>query len=57
MMFRLTNSPAMFQMMINEIFVDLIAENKVCVYIDDILIYSADLVEHWQIMDMVLGQL
>ena len=46
MMFRLTNSPATFQMIMNKIFVDLIAENKVYVYIDDILIYSADLAEH-----------
>ena len=46
MMFGLTNSPATFQMMINKIFTDLIAENKVYVYIDDILIYSADLAEH-----------
>jgi hypothetical protein len=46
MMFGLTNSPAMFQTMMNKIFADLIAENKVYVYIDDILIYSADLAEH-----------
>ena len=41
----------------NEIFVDLIAENKVCVYIDDILIYSGDLAEHHWITDMVLQRL
>jgi hypothetical protein len=29
----------------------------VYVYIDDILIYSADLAEHWWIIDMVLEQL
>jgi hypothetical protein len=40
--------------MMNEIFMDLIAENKVCVYIDDILIYLVDLVEHHWIMNMVL---
>jgi hypothetical protein len=54
MMFRLTNFPAMFQTMMNKIFVGLIAENKVYVYIDNILIYLADLAEHQQIMDMVL---
>ena len=43
--------------MMNEIFADLIAENKVCVYIDDILIYLANLAEHCQIMDMVLWRL
>ena len=41
----------------NEIFVDLIVENKICIYIDDILIYSADLAEHHWIMDMVLWKL
>ena len=30
----------------NKIFADLIAGNKVYIYIDDILIYSVDLVEH-----------
>jgi hypothetical protein len=57
MMFRLTNSPATFQTMMNEIFANLIVENKVCVYIDDILIYSANLAEHHQITDMVLQRL
>jgi hypothetical protein len=44
--FRLTNSPAIFQTMMDEIFVDLIAENKVCVHINNIVIYLTDLVEH-----------
>jgi hypothetical protein len=57
MIFELTNSSGIFQAMVNEIFVDLIAENKVCVYINDILIYSADLAEHHWITDMVLSQL
>jgi hypothetical protein len=41
----------------NEIFADLIVKSKVCVCIDDILIYSVDLAEHYWIMDMVLRQL
>ena len=41
----------------NEIFADLIAENKVCIYIDDILIYSANLAKHCWITDMVLWRL
>ena len=56
-MFELTNSLATFQTIMNEIFMDLIAESKMYVYIDDILIYLADLAEHHQIMDMVLKQL
>ena len=43
--------------MINEIFGDLITENKVCVYIDDILIYLVDLAKHCQIIDMVFKRL
>lgn len=42
MYFSLTNSPATFQMLMNTIFTDLIVGGKVAVYIDDILIYSAD---------------
>jgi hypothetical protein len=57
MMFGLTNSPVIFQTIMNEIFADLIAENKVCIYINDILIYLANLAEHYQITDMVLQRL
>ena len=42
MFFGLTNSPAMFQMMMNDIFQDLIMEGVICVYINNILIYSKD---------------
>jgi hypothetical protein len=57
MMFGLTNSPATFQTMMNDIFADLIAENKVCVYLDDILIYSVDLAEHKRITRLILQRL
>ena len=40
MFFGLTNSPATFQTMMNDIFQDLIMEGVVCVYLDDILIYT-----------------
>jgi hypothetical protein len=40
MFFGLTNSPATFQTMMNEIFQDLISEGVVCVYLDDILIFK-----------------
>lgn len=46
MFFGLTNSPATFQMMMNDIFQDLIMEGVVCVYIDDILIYTCTRKEH-----------
>jgi hypothetical protein len=38
--FSLTNSPATFQTMMNEIFQDLITEGIVSIYLDDILIFT-----------------
>jgi Reverse transcriptase (RNA-dependent DNA polymerase) len=46
MFFGLTNSPATFQIMMNVIFQDLIMEGHVCVYLDDILIFTKMLAEH-----------
>ncbi len=40
MFFGLTNSPATFQWMMNDIFKDLIASGAVTVYLDDVLIMS-----------------
>jgi hypothetical protein len=40
MFFGMTNSPATFQGMMNTIFADLVAEGKVAVYLDDILIFT-----------------
>jgi hypothetical protein len=54
MFFGLTNSPATFQALMNAIFADLIAESKVAVYLDDILIWSTTLEEHWKIVHEVL---
>ena len=42
----MTNSLATFQTMMNDIFRDLIMEGLVCVYLDDILIYSKTLAKH-----------
>ena len=57
MFFGLTNSPATFQTMMNDIFQDLIMEGVVCVYLDDILIYTKDLTEHRRITRIVLDRL
>ncbi len=46
MFFGLTNSPATFQWMMNDIFHDLIGEGKVTIYLDDILIFSKNLNKH-----------
>src|SRR5882724_3455760 len=40
MFFGLTNSPATFQMMMNDIFKELIDEGVVTIYMDNILIFS-----------------
>ncbi len=52
--FRLTNSPATFQWMMNDIFKDLIASGTVTVYLDDILIMSKTKEEHCRITHKVL---
>ena len=50
MFFGLTNSPATFQTMMNDILRELINEGKVIVYLDDILIFTNDLKEHREIV-------
>jgi hypothetical protein len=57
MFFGLTNSPATFQTMMNDMFTDMISEGVVVVYLDDILIFTKDLEEHRRITDRVLGRL
>jgi hypothetical protein len=54
MYFGLTNSPATFQTMMNEIFQDLITEGIVSVYLNNILIFTNSLEEHRWIMRLVL---
>ena len=54
MFFGLTNSPATFQTMMNDIFRDLIMEGSVCVYINDILIFTKTVAEHRRITKLVL---
>jgi hypothetical protein len=54
MYFGLTNSPATFQTMMDEIFQDLITEGVVSVYLDDILIFTNSLEEHHRITRLVL---
>jgi len=46
MFFGMTNSPATFQTMMNNIFWDLIAEGIMVVYLDDILIFTRTEEEH-----------
>jgi hypothetical protein len=50
MFFGLTNSPATFQMMMNDLFEELIDEGVVVVFMDNILIFTESLEEHHQIV-------
>ena len=50
MFFGLTNSPATFQTMMDGIFKDLISEGVIVVYLDDILIFTKTLEEHWKVV-------
>jgi len=54
MFFRITNSPATFQTMMNDIFWNLIAEGIVVVYLDDILIFTKTEEKHAQVVRRVL---
>jgi hypothetical protein len=54
MFFGLTNLPATFQLLMNSIFANFIAQDKVAVYLNDILIWSSTLEEHCKIVHKVL---
>jgi len=54
MFFGMTNSPATFQTMMNDIFRDLIAEGIMVVYLDDILIFTRTEEEHAKAIRRVL---
>jgi hypothetical protein len=48
MSFGLTNSPATFQMMMDEIFKDEVATGDVIIYMDDILIATARSLDNYK---------
>jgi len=57
MFFGLTNSPFTFQTIMNEIFQDPVMKGVVCMYLNDILIYTKIMDEHHHITCLVLQQL
>jgi len=57
MFFGMTNSPAMFQAMMNEILRDLINEGKVAVFVDNILVGTETKEEHNKIIKEILRRL
>jgi hypothetical protein len=57
MFFGLTNSPATFQTMMNDIFREEIAEGWVVIYMDDILVFSKDKRQHQEQVKRILKKL
>ena len=57
MLFGITNSPATFQAMMNEILRDLINERKVAVFIDDVLVGTKTEKGHDEIVKEILRRL
>jgi len=58
MFFGMTNSPATFQTMMNNVFRTIIAEEIVVVYLDDILIFTKTEEEHervvWRVLEILV---
>ena len=57
MFFGLTNSPATFQAMMNDLLRDLVVEEKVTVFIDDVIIATETEEGHDEIVEEVLRRL
>jgi len=57
MFFRMTNLPAMFQAMINKILRDLINEEKVVAFVDDVLVGTEIEKKHDEIVEEILKRL
>jgi len=57
MFFRITNSPATFQAMMNEILRDLINEEKVAAFVDNVLVGTETEEEHDEIVEEILRRL
>ena len=57
MFFGLTNSPSMFQAMMNDLLRDLVVEEKVVVFIDDVMIATETEKGHNEIVEEVLRRL
>ena len=57
MFFGLTNSPAMFQAMMNDLLRDLVVEEKIVVFIDDVMVATETEEGHDKIVEEVLKRL
>jgi len=54
MYFGMCNSPAIFQLMMDTLFHELIMTGKIVIYMDNILIFTQTMEEHWDIVRQVL---
>ena len=57
MFFRMTNLPATFQAMMNEILRDLVNESKITVFVDNVLVETETEEGHDEIIEEVLRRL
>jgi len=57
MFFGITNSPATFQVMMNEILRDMINEGKVAAFVDDVLVGTETEEGHDEVVEEVLRRL
>jgi len=57
MLFGLTNSPAMFQMMMNDLLRDMIEKEEVVAFIDDVIIVTETEEEYDKIVEEVLRRM
>jgi len=57
MFFGLTNLPATFQAMINDLFRDFVVEKKVMVFIDDVMVATETEEEYDEIVEEILRRL
>ena len=57
MFFRLTNSPAMFQAMMNDLLRDFVVEEKIAVFINDVIVATETEEGHDEIVEEVLRRL
>jgi len=54
MYFGIYNLPATFQLMMDTLFCKLIMTEKIMIYMDNILIFTQTMEEHWDIVRRVL---
>ena len=52
----LTNAPAMFMQMMNNLFTDML-DKGVIVFLDEVLIYSTTVEEHFELLEKVFAHL